>query len=489
MPDTIITPSIPTHPVTPAVLDALRAIVGDKGLVLDEQGKQPFVTDWRGSIVGKAAVVVRPANTEEVSKVVKLCFDHGIAIVPQAGNTGLMGGATPWPTHTGIVLSVGRMNKVLNVDPVGYSMTVEAGCILQTLQETAASHDRFLPLSLGAQGSCMIGGNLSTNAGGVQVLRYGNARNLVMGLEVVLPNGDIWNGLRALKKDNTGYDLKHLFMGAEGTLGIITKAVLKIWPAPKDVATAWLAIRDPQAAIEILSEAHGASEDNVGSCELMSRACIDMVLRHIPGTQDPLKAETPWYLLLEWTSSRAKPEGTEGMSDKMEQFLADQMQTGRVLDAVIAQSDSQTRNMWVIRESVAPASRAEGPGLSYDISVSTSKVPEFIDKGLKAALDVLPSIRPYPLGHIGDGNIHFSFMGPKGMDRETLGQYSPAITRAVNDLVTSLAGSISAEHGIGIDKLDELAHYRSKIELDTMRTIKRAIDPKNIMNPGKVLRV
>ena len=494
MPDTVIAPVIPTVPVTPAVLEALRAIVGEKGLILDEQGKQPFVTDWRGTNVGTAAVVVRPANTEEVSKVVKLCFDNGIAIVPQGGNTGLMGGATPWPTHAGILLSLGRMNRVIEVDPVGYSMTVEAGCVLQTLQETAAAHDRFFPLSLGAQGSCMIGGNLSTNAGGVQVLRYGNARNLVLGLEVVLPNGDIWNGLRSLKKDNTGYDLKHLFMGAEGTLGIICKAVLKLWPAPKDVCTAWLAIRDPQAAIEILSEAHAASEDNVGSCELMSRACTDMVLRHIPGTQDPLKADTPWFLLLEWTSSRPKTDGgapgtMSGMSDKMEQFLADQLEAGRVLDAVIAQSEAQARNMWVIRESVAPASRAEGPGLSYDISVSISKIPDFIDKGVKAALDILPSIRPYPLGHIGDGNLHFSFMGPQGMDRETLKQYSPAITRAVNDLVTSMAGSISAEHGIGIDKIDELAHYRSRIELDTMRSIKRALDPKNLMNPGKILRL
>jgi FAD/FMN-containing dehydrogenase len=313
----------------------------------------------------------------------------------------------------------------------------------------------------------------------VQVLRYGNARNLVLGLEVVLPNGDVWNGLRALKKDNTGYDLKHLFMGAEGTLGVITKAVLKLWPAPKDVATAWLAIRDPQAAIEILSEAYAASEDNVGSCELMSRAATDMVLRHIPGVQDPIKADTPWFLLLEWSSSRPRSDGAAGnmggMSEKMEQFLADQMEAGRVLDAVIGQNEAQARNMWRIREAVAEASRAEGPGLSYDISVSISRI--------------LPSIRPYPLGHIGDGNIHFSFMGPKGMDRDTLKQYSPAITRAVNDLVRDMAGSISAEHGIGIDKIDELAHYRSSIELDTMRSLKRALDPKNIMNPGKILRL
>jgi FAD/FMN-containing dehydrogenase len=491
MPEAVfpVAPPIPTAPVTSAIVDALRAIVGDKGLIVDEHGKQPFVTDWRGLLVGQAAVVVRPANTEEVSEVVRLCHANGIAIVPQGGNTGLMGGATPWPMHSGILLSLGRMNHVLDVDAIGYSMTVEAGCILQTLQETAAKHDRLFPLSLGAQGSCMIGGNLSTNAGGVQVLRYGNARNLVLGLEVVLPNGDVWDGLRALKKDNTGYDLKHLFMGAEGTLGIITKAVLKLWPAPKDVSTAWLAIRDPQAAIEILAEAHAASEDNVGSCELMSRTAIDIVLAHIPGVQDPLKADTPWFLLLEWASSRPRIDGAAGMSEKMEEFLAGQMEAGRVRDAVLAQTDTQSRNMWRIRESVAQASRAEGAGLSYDISVAVSKIPEFIDLGIKAVLDILPTIRPYPLGHIGDGNVHFSFFAPEGMDRETFSQYSAAITRVVNDLITSMAGSISAEHGIGVDKLDELARYRSRIELDTMRTIKRALDPSNIMNPGKVLRV
>ena len=482
-------PSIPNAPVTPAILDALRAIVGDKGLILDEHDKEPFVTDWRRSRVGQAAAVVRPANTEEVSGVVKLCHDNGIAIVPQGGNTGLMGGATPWPVHCGIVLSLGRMNHVLHVDPIGYSMTVEAGCILKRIQETAADNDRFFPLSLGAEGSCMIGGNLSTNAGGVQVLRFGNARNLVLGVEVVMPNGDIWDGLRSLKKDNTGYDLKQLFVGAEGTLGIITKAVLKLWPAPKDVCTAWLAIRDPQAALDILSGAHTASDDNVGSCELMSRATIDMVLRHIPGVQDPLKAETGWYLLLEWASSRPRQDGSTGMSEKMEQFLADQLEAGRVLDAVIAQTQAQAHNMWRIRESVAEAQRTEGPSLSYDISVAVSKIPDFIDTGLKAVFDILPTIRPNPLGHIGDGNLHFSFMGPKGMDRQTLTQYSGAITRTVNDLVTAMGGSISAEHGIGIEKMDELARCRSKTELDIMRTIKRALDPKDIMNPGKILRL
>src|SRR5471030_3222213 len=297
MPYTVITPIIPTAQVTPAVLESLRAIVGDKGLILDEQGKQPFVTDWRGEIAGTASVVVRPANTEEVSKVVKLWHQHGIAIVPQAGNTGLMGGATPWPSHTGILLSLGRMNHVLEVDPVGYSMTVEAGCVLQTLQETAVSHDRFFPLSLGAQGSCMIGGNLSTNAGGVQVLRYGNARNLVLGLEVVLPNGDIWNGLRALKKDNTGYDLKHLFMGAEGTLGIITAAVLKLYPKPSAKATAWIAVESPQKAVELLAALRSLMGDRLTAFELISRVCLDAVIRLKPATVDPLREVHAWYVL------------------------------------------------------------------------------------------------------------------------------------------------------------------------------------------------
>ncbi|MGY4155542.1 FAD/FMN-containing dehydrogenase [Bradyrhizobium sp. USDA 4461] len=484
-----VVPTIPTSVATPAILEALRRIVGTKDLIVDEQSLEPFVMDWRGTLVGQAAAVVRPANTDEVSSVVKVCYKHGIGIVPQGGNTGLVGGATPWPTHRGIVLSLSRMNRVLDVDPLGYSMTVEAGCVLRTLQETAARHDRLFPLSLGAQGSCMIGGNLSTNAGGVQVLRYGNTRNLALGLEVVMPNGDVWDGLRSLKKDNTGYDLKDLFIGAEGTLGIITKAVLKLFPAPKDICTAWLAIRDPQAAVEILSEAHATSDDNVVSCELLSHGCLDNVLRHIPGTQNPLDADAQWYLLLEWSSARPRPDGVPGISANLEQFLQTQLEAGRVLNAVIAKSDAQSRNIWRIRESVAEASRVAGPYLTYDMSVAVSKVPEFIEKGTKAVLEILPTLCPTTVGHIGDGNLHFTFKAPVGMDWPTLDQYSGAVTRAVNDLTTAMGGSISAEHGIGIDKLDELAQYRSETELNIMRSIKRVFDPKNIMNPGKVLRL
>ncbi|MCC6717137.1 MAG: FAD-binding oxidoreductase, partial [Acetobacteraceae bacterium] len=380
--DQTMPPTIPTNPVTPAILAQLRAIVGDRGLVEQDSDIKPFVTDWRGQLHGQAAVVVRPATTEEVSQVVRLCHENTIAIVPQGGNTGLMGGATPWPAHTGILLSLGRMNQVIEVDAKGYTMTVEAGCVLQTLQQIAADHDRLLPLSLGSQGSCMIGGNLSTNAGGAQVLHYGNTRGFVLGLEVVLPNGEIWNRLRALKKDNTGYDLKHLFIGAEGTLGVITKAVIKVWPKPRDVATGWLAVPSVQAAVDLLAESHSPSGDNVTSFELMHQLGLNGVFKHVAGTQDPLpqarNRESPWYVLTEWSSTRTKQEGAEGMAERMETFLAEAMERGLVEDAVIAQSEAQARAMWHIREGHAEASRGEGPGISYDMSVATSKIPAFV---------------------------------------------------------------------------------------------------------------
>ena len=481
-------PTIPTTAVSPALLQQIHAVVGDRGIVEDTAGMAPFVTDWSGARHGAAAVVVRPGSTEEVSAVVRLCNAHGVAIVPQGGNTGLMGGATPWPTHTGIVLSLGRMNRVIAVDAESSTMTVEAGCVLQTLQEVAASHDRLLPLSLGAQGSCMIGGNISTNAGGAQVLHYGNTRSFVLGLEVVLPSGEIWNKLRALKKDNTGYDMKQMFIGAEGTLGIITKAVIKVWPKPKDVATAWIALRDPAAAVTMLSEAHAASDDTVTSCELMNRNGLDTVFRHVHGTSDPLPHESFWYLLLEWSSTRPKPDNVGGIGEKMETFLADMLERGLALDAVIAQSEAQAKAMWKIREGHAEGGRAEGPAVSYDMSVATSRIPAFVEKGFAAARAILPDIRPQPVGHIGDGNLHFGFMAPKGMTREAFNQYTPAITRAINDLIRDFNGSISAEHGIGQDKLDELAHYAAPADIALMQSVKRALDPNNIMNPGKIFR-
>jgi len=472
-------------------VDKLRAIVGDKGLILDDQAKHPYLTDWRENYLGSALAIVRPATTGEVAAVVKLCATEKVAVVPQGGNTGMSGGGTPHEAGREIVLSLTRMNRILDIDTIGYSMTVEAGVVLKTIQEAAADNDRLFPLSLGAEGSCTIGGNLSTNAGGVQVLHYGNARNLVLGLEVVLPNGEIWNGLRALKKDNTGYDLRDLYLGAEGTLGIITKAILKLWPKPKDHATSWSAVPSPQAAVELLSGAYAASEDNVTSCELMGRQGIDLVLRHIPGTADPLGEKHDWYVLMEWSSTRARRDGTNagGLREKMEGYLGEAMEKGLVLDAVIAQTEAQSQSLWALRENHSEASKKEGPSIKFDISVAVSKIPAFVTQGLATMKKALPECRPLPFGHVGDGNLHFNCQAPAGWDKARFAPHIEKVSGAIYDLVVGYGGSISAEHGIGRIKVEELAHYRSKIELDTMRTLKRALDPQNIMNPGKVIQI
>ncbi|HKU97820.1 MAG TPA: FAD-binding oxidoreductase [Vineibacter sp.] len=486
MPDTYTT--IPSA-VPDAVLNAIHRVVGDKGFVVDAHEMEPHVVEWRDNYRGRAAAVVRPASTEEVAAVVKICADAGVPIVPQGGMTGLVGAGIPHEHGGEIVLSLRRMNRILEINPTAYTMTVEAGVVLKTIQDEAAAHDRLFPLSLAAEGSCTIGGNLSTNAGGVQVLHYGNARSLVLGLEAVLPDGRVWNGLRALKKDNTGYDLKHLFMGAEGTLGIITKAVLKLFPRPKDVATAWLAVRNPAAAVELLSRAHAASEDNVTSCELMGRLGIDLVLKHIPGLSDPLAERHDWYVLLEWSSTRPAPAHGGGMLAKMEAFLGDAMEAGLVFDAVLAQSSAQAQAFWKIRESHSEAQKLEGPSIKHDISVPVDRIPEFVDKGVAAMRAVMPDLRPVPFGHVGDGNLHFNAQAPVGMDKPAFFAHLGDINHAVHDLVRSFGGSISAEHGIGRFKLEELERYRGSVELDAMRSIKRALDPRNIMNPGKVLRV
>jgi FAD/FMN-containing dehydrogenase len=474
-----------------ALLDKLRSIVGDKGLITDAEGKHPYLSDWRENYLGIAEAVVRPATTEEVSAVVKLCVAEKVQIVPQGGNTGLVGGGMPHETGRQIVLSLNRMNRVLEVDTVGYTMTVEAGVVLKIIQETAAEHDRLFPLSLAAEGSCTIGGNLSTNAGGVQVLHYGNARQLVLGLEVVTPQGEVWNGLRALKKDNTGYDLRDLYLGAEGTLGIITKAVLKLWPKPKDVATSWIAVPSPGAAVELLSSAHSASEDNVTSCELMARQGIDFVLKHIPGATDPLGERHDWYVLLEWSSTRPRRDGDNqsGLTEKMEAYLGEAMDMGLVLDAALAQNEAQARAFWALRENHSEAQKQEGPSIKHDISVAVSRIPAFMEDGLAAMKKALPECRPVPFGHVGDGNLHFNCQAPPGWNKKRFFEHGEAISGAVYDLVVRYGGSISAEHGIGRLKVDELAHYRSQVELDVMRSIKRALDPDNLMNPGKIVRV
>jgi FAD/FMN-containing dehydrogenase len=384
------------------------------------------------------------------------------------------------------------MNRILDVNADGYTMTVEAGAVLQSIQQAASDHDRFFPLRIGSQGSCMIGGNISTNAGGVNMLHYGNARQLVMGLEVVLPDGQIWDGLRALKKDNTGYHLKELFIGAEGTLGIVTKAVLKLFPKAKDVATAWIAVRDPAAAIQILSEARGASSDSVTSCELLNAFSVECILKYGQNLQRPIEGQHDWHVLMEWSSPRAAGEDASGtMTDRMETYLADCLERGLAIDATLAQSQAQARNMWAIRESSGSSmQRQPNPTCSFDVSVAVNKIPDLIARANAAALKAVPGVRPRPGGHVGDGNIHYSFTAPEHIT--TKADYAPMVKvldEIVNDMVAEIGGSFSAEHGIGVVKVLELEHYRSPVELDIMRAIKRALDPKHLMNPGKVIRV
>jgi FAD/FMN-containing dehydrogenase len=470
-------------PIAPDVLDRIEAIVGPAGVLRDPADIDPFMHDERGTYVGATPMIVRPANTAEVAAVLKLCHETGTPIVPQGGNTGLCGAATPRATSEEILLSLTRMNKVRGVDALNYTITVEAGVILADVQKAAAEADRLFPLSLGAEGTARIGGNLSTNAGGTGVLRYGNARELVLGLEVVLPDGRIWDGLSALRKDNTGYDLKQLFIGAEGTLGIITAAVLKLFPAPKDVQTAFCAVRDCRAVIDLLARARAMSDDKVTACEWITRLGLGFAVDHIDGNRDPLAEIHAEYLLLELTSGHE--DGT--LRETMELILGDAMERGEVLDAVLAESRQQSRDFWRIRETIPEAQKFEGASIKHDISVPVSKVPDFLDTAGKALEDAVPGIRICAFGHVGDGNVHYNLSRPLDWEDARFYAMREEVNRIVHDIAVGLRGSISAEHGIGILKREELVHYKDKVAIELMRTVKAAIDPKGIMNPGKVL--
>ena len=475
-PDTIGTEFAPA-------LERIKKIVGPKGWSDDEAELKPLLLDQRGYYTGRCALLVRPASTDEVAQVVAICAEHGIAIVPQGGNTGVCGGATPHSHGREILLTLGRMNRVRATDPLNYTMTVEAGCILADVQKAAEAMDRLFPLSLGAEGSCQIGGNLSTNAGGVAVLRYGNIRDLVLGLEVVLPDGQVWNGLRGLRKDNTGYDLKQLFVGAEGTLGIITAAVLKLFPSPKDVQTAFAGLTSLDASTELLTRSRAASGDAVTSFELMPRIGLDFALKHIPGTVDPLQDRHDWYALIEFTGARA--DGN--MRDSMEALLGEAADAGLITDATIAASEKQHDEIWRNREAMVEAQKFEGTSVHHDVSVPVSRVPEFIRLATDAVAEAVPGIRPVSFGHLGDGNIHFNLSQPTEMDGGAFRELAPTLNRIVHDIVHALDGSFSAEHGVGQLKRDELTHYKSALEVDMMRRIRAAIDPNGLMNPDKVL--
>jgi FAD/FMN-containing dehydrogenase len=460
---------------------AIRTVVGPKGWIDGATEMAPYLHDQRGLYVGRALGVARPANTEEVAAVVSLCAAAKLPIVPQGGNTGLVVGSVPDGSGRSIVLSLARMNRIRDIDPLNNTMTVEAGCVLAALQQAAAEAGRLFPLSLGAEGSCMIGGNLSTNAGGVQVLRYGNARNLVLGLEVVLPDGRIWSGLRALRKDNTGYDLKQLFMGAEGTLGVITGAVLRLFPQPRSVVTAFAAVPELAHVMDLLGEAQAATGEAVRGFELIPEIGLDFVMRHIEGTQRPLKTVSPWYVLMEFAG------GSANLRESVETFLAGAFDAGRVTDATIAESETQAKQIWRIRETLPEAQSREGGSIKHDVAVPISGIVELIERGSQRLKAWMPGARPFPFGHIGDGNIHFNVSQPPGMDRAAFLARWDEANKIIHDLTAELHGSFSAEHGIGRLKRHELTHYRGEIELDLMRRVKAAIDPDGLMNPGVML--
>ncbi len=463
-------------------LAAIRAAVGPKGWIDDADGLEPYLTESRGLFRGHCAAVVRPASTSELAEVVRLCAEARLPITPQGGNTGHVGGGVP---TGGIILCTGRMNSIREIDPLNHTMTVEAGCILAELQTAADEADCLFPLSMASEGSCQIGGNLSTNAGGIAVLRYGNARELIMGLEVVLPDGRVWDGLRGLRKNNTGYDMKHLFVGAEGTLGIITAAVLKLYPRPRSRETALAGLKSFDAVLDLFKRVRGYAGDSVTGFEMMPRIAVEFATRHMPNVRDPFAAPHAVYALVELTS----PRPNEPLRQALETLLGDALEDGIVEDAVVAASEAQCEDLWRIRESIPEAQKFEGGSIKHDISVPISRIGEFMERARTMVEREIPGVRVCAFGHVGDGNIHFNLSQPPGADTDEFLEQWQRINGLVNELLAEVGGSISAEHGIGKLKRDQLAEFRSEVEIDMMRRIKRALDPDNIMNPGKVIAV
>ncbi len=462
------------------LLDRLAAAVGPRGLITDADpdALAPYLAEQRGRARGAARVVVRPSAAAAVAEVVRLCADAGVAVVPQGGNTGLVGGSVA--DERQVLLSLGRMTRIRSLDPVNYCMAVDAGCVLADIQAAAADAGCLFPLSLAAEGSCQIGGNLSSNAGGLNVLRYGPARDLCLGLEVVLPDGRLWDGMRMLGKDNTGYALKHLFIGGEGTLGVITGAVLKLFPAARETATALCALPAVEPALALLSLARARSGDLITAFELIPRFALEIACRHGSGCRDPLADPAPWYVLIEGTSSR--PDS--GLPALFESILAEAFEAGILSDAVVAATGAQAEALWRLRETIPEAQKREGASIKHDISVPVSRIPDFLSRATAAVEAALPGVRPCPFGHVGDGNLHFNLTQPIAADPAAFLARWPEINALVHDIVLDLDGSISAEHGIGRFKTEELHRAKSRVEMDLMRAVKTALDPRNLMNPG-----
>ena len=459
------------------LIETLKGIVGPQGWKQDEADLEPFLREWRGRATGEALMVVSPQSTDEVSRVVGACAQAGVSVVPQGGNTGLCGGALPSAGQ--VLLSMSRMNRVRHVDPHDYSITVDAGCVLQDVQSAAAREDRLFPLSLGAEGTCQIGGNLSTNAGGINVLRYGTARQQVLGLEVVLADGAVWDGLRTVRKDTAGYDLKQLFLGSEGTLGIITAASLRLWPRPSALTTLLAAVPSPQHAVELLGRLRGAFGDTVQAFELISGLCMELVERNVPDASVRLDGVHPWYVLADVeTGSR---------ESLMEQTMMAELDAGRVIDVVVAKNASESEGFWRMRHSLSEAQNPEGAALKHDISVPTGRIAEFVDEGARRVETMIPGARIVAFGHVGDGNLHYDILQPVGADAAAFREAGESLTEALYDLAVGLGGSFSAEHGVGLFKRLHLERYRGGTEIGLMRTLKAALDPQNTLNPGKVI--
>jgi len=462
------------------VLSALAAIVGTECVITEAQQLAPSLTDWRGRYQGQALCKVSPADTAQVAAVVRLCAAAGLKLVPQGGNTGLCGGAIPTGQDQ-VLVSLMRLRRIRTL--TADTITVEAGCTLAEVQQAARAVGKLFPLSLAAEGSASIGGNLATNAGGVQVLRYGNARELCLGLEVVLADGSVWDGLRALRKDNTGYDLKQLFIGSEGTLGIITAAVLKLFPAPKSRVTAWLAVRDPAAAVALLDRLRVHCGERVTAFELIGRTALDLVLAHIPDSREPLAGRPAWSVLCELSDSGSESD----LNRCVERLLADALDAGEVLDATLAMSAAQAAAFWRLRETIPEAQRSEGPSIKHDIAVPISSIAEFLTRCDAALQAAFPGLRIACFGHLGDGNLHYNPSHPDRAANAALLTQAEAVHRIVYDLVHAFGGSISAEHGVGQLRRDEIVRYKSPIEIELMRAVKQALDPNNRLNPGKVV--
>ena len=477
-------PAVPAAPgEADALLDRLAAAVGADGLITDADRLAPHTVDWRRLYHGRPLALVRPGDVDEVATVVRLCREAGCPIVPQGGNTGLAGGAVPDDSGRQVVVSLARLNRVREIDPTGHTMLVEAGAVLADIQEAADAAGLLFPLSLGAEGSCQIGGNLATNAGGNAVLRYGNARDLTLGLEVVLPDGRIWRNLRGLRKDNTGYDLKQLFIGAEGTLGLITAAVLKLFPRWARSETALLACTDVNAVLGFFGAARRRLGDALVAFELMPRIGIDLALVRVAGTVDPLARAYPWYALVQVAGS--DPGGS--LRDLLEALLAEALEAGTIIDGTIAAGEEQARRLWFLREAMVEAQRLDGASVKHDVSVRISRIGDFIAEATRRIHEAGPQDRVVAFGHVGDGNVHFNVCQPPHADPTAFLDRAAAISRIVYDTVGDFSGSISAEHGIGRLKRADLARHLPSVDLTLMRTIKQALDPDGLMNPNVLL--